>query len=151
MLFVFELPKGQDKFEEYGSPNPMMKEQPKVLHEISLRMKCKANTKYIIVPSTRVPEEAGKFSMSFYTDAGMLDFDVKRVDDPTNRYNFIMEEYEKAVARVPKWKVQKAKENLDTMIGADASLMKTQKTLKTKKTVREQTKRQKTLMKRGTT
>jgi hypothetical protein len=114
-------------------------------------MNIKANTKYIIVPSTRVPGEAGKFSLSFYTSAGMLDFDVKRVDDPTNRYNFIMEEYEKAVARVPKWKVQKAKENLDTMIGADASLMKTQKTLKTKKTVREQTKRQKTLMKRGTT
>ena len=62
-----------------------MKEQPKVLHEISLRMNVKANTKYIIVPSTRVPGEAGKFSLSFYTSAGMLDFDVKRVDDPTNR------------------------------------------------------------------
>ena len=63
----------------------MMKEQPKVLHEISLRMRCKANTKYIVVPSTRVPGEEGEFSLSFYTDAGMLDFDVKRLDKPDNR------------------------------------------------------------------
>ena len=85
MLFVFELPAGKDSLTEYGDPKPLYKEQPKVLHEISIRFKAKPNTKYIIIPSTRVAGETSTFSMSFYTSVGMLEFDVKRVDDPSDR------------------------------------------------------------------
>ena len=85
MLFVFELPPGKNRLTEYGDPKPLYKEQPKVLHEISIRFKAKPNTKYIIIPSTRIPGETSTFSMSFYTNLNMLEFDVTRVDKPDER------------------------------------------------------------------
>merc|ERR1712060_74529 len=48
-----------------------------------------------------------------------MGFDVKRVNDPTDRYTIIMEEYDKNERRVPKWKVQWCKENFKHMIGKD--------------------------------
>merc|ERR1712060_1049237 len=48
-----------------------------------------------------------------------MGFDVKRVNDPSDRYTFIMEEYDKNERRVPKWKVQWCKENFKHMIGKD--------------------------------
>ena len=89
MLFVFELPPGQDSLQAYGSPKPIFSEQPKVLHEISVRFEAKPNVKYIIVPSTRVAGDTGTFSVSFYTEAGMLDFDVRRVGEPNERCKYL--------------------------------------------------------------
>lgn len=39
MLFLFELPDSLERLAEYGKPQPMEKATPKVLHEISMRVK----------------------------------------------------------------------------------------------------------------
>lgn len=119
MLFLFELPEGQDRLLEYGSPAPIEKATPKVLHEMSMRVDLKAGKKYVLVPSARKAGTLGKFHLSLYVNQSQYEFDVKRVDDPTNRYKFIKEEYEKMDRRVPKWKVEWCKENLKYMIGKD--------------------------------
>lgn len=69
MLFLFELPAGMDRLAEYGKPEPMMKATPKVLHEISMRVKLQAGKKYVIVPSPRKAGTLGKFNLSIYTDS----------------------------------------------------------------------------------
>jgi len=59
MLFVFELKPGQTKVEKFDKslgdgPNPTMWfGKPIVQHEISMRLECKANTKYVIMLVTR--------------------------------------------------------------------------------------------------
>lgn len=63
----------------------MEKATPKVLHEISMRGKLVANKKYVIIPSPRKAGQTGEFTLGFYTDASMVNFDVKRIDDPTCR------------------------------------------------------------------
>lgn len=85
MLFLFELPDGQDRLQAYGSPNPIEKATPKVLHEISMRVNLKANKRYAIVPSPRKAGTLGKFNISIYTSCLQHEFDVVRVDDPTCR------------------------------------------------------------------
>ena len=55
MLFLFELPEGQDSITAYGSPAPASKATPKVLHEISMRVEVKAGKRYVFVPSPRKP------------------------------------------------------------------------------------------------
>jgi len=90
-----------------------------VLHEISMRVDLKAGKKYAIIPSPRKAGTLGKFHLSFYTSAAQHEFDVKRVDDPRNTYDFIAEEYDKSDRHVPKWKVKWCQDNLKTMIGKD--------------------------------
>ena len=68
MLFLFELPEGQDRLQAYGEPQPMEKATPKVLHEISMRVDLQAGKKYCIVPSTRKPTDTGHFHLSVYCD-----------------------------------------------------------------------------------
>jgi hypothetical protein len=134
MLFLFELPEGHERLLEYGSPEPMERGTPKVLHEISIRVQLKANKRYAIIPSPRKTGTLGKFTLSVYTDRAQHEFDVKRVDDPSCRCkylkvypnlrlfrsdNFILEEYEKNERRVPNWKVKWCQDNLKYMIGKD--------------------------------
>ena len=69
MLFMFELPRGKDRLEAYGDPQPCEKATPKVLHEISMRKKLKGGVKYCIVPSPRKAGTLGDFTMNFYTSA----------------------------------------------------------------------------------
>ena len=88
MLFLFELPDGKDRLEAYGSPEPIEKATPKVLHEISFRFEPKANKKYAIIPSPRKPVAVGDFTLSFYTNRAMHEFDVKRIDDPSCRCKY---------------------------------------------------------------
>ena len=83
MLFVFQLAPGQERLEEYDKPKPLIIGKPIVLHEISVRLKLKANERYLVVPSTRKAGDVGKFSLSFYTDLPMNEFDLKRLDDET--------------------------------------------------------------------
>ena len=83
MLCVFELPPGKDKVEKYVPP--MAKSTPKVLHEISLRLKLKKDKKYVIVPSPRNKGSLGKFFLSLYMDCELHDVDIKRIDDITDR------------------------------------------------------------------
>jgi len=85
MLFLFELPNHMSRLEAYGQPEPLIKATPTVLHEISLRIKCKPGQKYIVVPSPRKPGTLGQFNLSFYTSCPMVSFDVKRIDDPKCR------------------------------------------------------------------
>ena len=85
MLFLFEIPDTKDRLEEYGKPAPMEKATPKVLHEISMRVKLQKNKKYVIVPSPRKPGQTGEFNIAFYTNLSQIEFDVKRIDDPTCR------------------------------------------------------------------
>ena len=59
MLFLFELPDGQDRLQAYGSPAPIEKATPKVLHEMSMRVNLKAGKKYAFVPSPRKPGTLG--------------------------------------------------------------------------------------------
>ena len=89
MLFVFELPQGQDRVTAYGSPAPLDKATPKVLHEISMRIKVKAGKKYVFIPSPRKPGTLGKFHLSFYTGRPQHEFDVVRLDDPSCRCKFL--------------------------------------------------------------
>jgi len=72
-----------------------------------------------VVPSSRTPNTSGNFTLAFYTDLSQTEFDVKRLDDPTDRYNFVTEEYEKSERTVPQWKITWCKENLTSMIGKD--------------------------------
>jgi len=138
MLFLFELPEGQDRLLEYGSPDPIEKGTPKVLHEISLRVMLKANKRYAIIPSPRKAGTLGRFTLSVYTDRAQHEFDVKRIDDPSCRCkylkvyfnhrlfwtdNFILEEYEKNERRIPKWKIKWCQDNLKYMIGKDDEAM----------------------------
>lgn len=88
MLFMFELPDGQERLEEYGKPAPVEKAVPKVLHEISMRVDLKAGKRYVFIPSPRKPGTLGKFHLSIYIDQSQHEFDVKRVDDPTNRCKY---------------------------------------------------------------
>mmetsp|Transcript_26808 Transcript_26808/g.35852 ORF Transcript_26808/g.35852 Transcript_26808/m.35852 type:complete len:84 (+) Transcript_26808:1509-1760(+) len=83
----------------------MEKATPKVLHEISMRLKLCKGKRYVVVPSPRKPGTCGEFTISFYTDLPQTLFDVKRLDDPTCRYGFVKEEYEKSERQVPQWKI----------------------------------------------
>jgi len=85
MLFLFELPPGHDRLHEYGKPQPLLKATPKVLHEISMRVELEAGKKYAIIPSPRKQGTCGKFHLSFYTSAAQHEYDIVRVDDPSNR------------------------------------------------------------------
>ena len=87
MLFLFELPPGQDRLLAYGDENtPVMeKATPKVLHEISMRVDLKAGKSYVVIPSPRKAGTLGHFHLSFYVNQSQHEFDVKRVDDPSNR------------------------------------------------------------------
>lgn len=58
-------------------------------------------------------------------DCQLHDVDIRRLNDPTDRYEHIMEEFEKNDSRVPKWKVEWVRENLTTMIGKDDAGAKT--------------------------
>lgn len=80
MLFLFELPDSMNKLEEYGKPAPIEKATPKVLHEISMRVKLTAGKKYVIVPSPRKAGTLGKFSLSIYTSCSQTEYDVTRLD-----------------------------------------------------------------------
>ena len=88
MLFLFELPDTLNRLEEYGKPQPLEKVSPKVFHELSLRIKLQKNKKYVVVPSPRKAGTCGKFSLSFYTNLSITQFDVKRIDDPTCRCKY---------------------------------------------------------------
>ena len=85
MLFLFELPDSLERLAEYGKPQPMEKATPKVLHEISMRVKLQAGKRYVVVPSPRTPNTSGNFTLAFYTDLSQTEYDVKRLDDPTDR------------------------------------------------------------------
>ena len=85
MLFLFELPDGHERLTAYGTPQPTVKATPKVLHEISMRVDLLAGKRYAIIPSPRKAGTTGKFHLSFYTSAAQHEFDIKRVDDPSNR------------------------------------------------------------------
>ena len=123
MLCVFELAPGEEMLAAYDKP--LMKSSPKVLHEMSLRLHLKAGTKYVIVPSPRTKGSVGPFFLSLYMDCQLHDVDIRRLNDPTDRYEHIMEEFEKNDSRVPKWKVEWVRENLTTMIGKDDAGAKT--------------------------
>ena len=120
---------GADMLEAYGPP--LAKSTPKVLHEISLRLELKAGKRYVIVPSPRAKGTVGKFFLSLYMNCQLHDVDIRRLNDPNDRYEHIMEEYEKNDSRVPKWKVEWVRENLDTMIGKNDSGVKRLKKAKT--------------------
>ena len=83
MLCVFELPAGASRLEEYTKP--FAKSTPKVLHEISLRLKLKAGTKYVIVPSPRTAGTTGSFFLSLYMACELHDVDIRRIDDVSDR------------------------------------------------------------------
>lgn len=83
MLFLFELPDGQDRLSQYGTP--FEKATPKVLHEISMRVHLKAKKRYVIVPSPRKAGTLGKFNLSVYTSLLQHEYDVVRIDDPQCR------------------------------------------------------------------
>lgn len=104
-----------------------------MLHEISLRVELKKGTKYVIIPSPRNKGSLGDFFLSLYMDCELHDVDIKRIDDVTDRYSHIMEEYEKNDSRIPKWKVEWVRNNLKDMIGKD-DCGKKKTTLKRKKT-----------------
>ena len=89
MLFIFELPEGHDRLLAYGSPDPIEKGTPKVLHEISLRVNLKAGKRYAIIPSPRKAGTLGEFTLSVYTDRAQHEFDVKRIDDPSCRCKYL--------------------------------------------------------------
>lgn len=97
----------------------MVKATPKVLHEMSMRVNLKANKRYAIIPSAFKAKATGEFHLSIYTDRPQHEFDVTRIDDPTCRYSFIMQEYEKNERRVPSWKIKWCQENLKHMITKD--------------------------------
>lgn len=73
--------------------------------ELSIRVKLKAGNRYIIVPTTKELDKEGKYFLSLYFSCELHDVDIQRIGHPSERYAFIMEEYEKAERMVPKWKV----------------------------------------------
>ena len=117
LLAIFELEPGQDRLEKYVKP--LQKSTPKVLHEISLRLKLKGGKKYVIVPSPDKQGLLGNFYLSLYMDCQLHDVDIRRIDDPSDRYCHVVEEYEKNESRVPKWKVEWVRDHLDDMISKE--------------------------------
>ena len=120
MLGVFELEEGKERLEKYTKP--LMKTTPKVSHEISLRLQLQGGKKYVIVPSPNKQGQLGKYYLSLYMDCQLYDVDIRRIDDPSDRYGHIMEEYEKSESRVPKWKVEWVRQHLDDMICKEDSI-----------------------------
>ena len=96
----------------------------------------------MIIPSPDKQGSLGQFYLSLYMDCQLHDVDIRRIDDPSDRYSHIMEEYEKNESRVPKWKVEWVREHLDDMISKEDKRKATIKSplVKRKTTVRNQLK-----------
>lgn len=143
MLFLFELNADENKLTQYR--DPLMKATPKVLHEISLRVNLTAGKRYLVVPVARDRNITADFSLAFYFDLPCHDVQLTRINHPQERYTFIQEEFEKSDRRVPAWKIDYLKKNLETMIGSkDVSNLKTKMTRK--KTKKYQSKKTQKLL-----
>jgi len=90
---VMRLPQGKNRVEKFDKANIEGVSILKEHREVSLRLKLKPG-RYVIVPSTRSPGLQGLFYLSLYFDHSLDGVNVKRIDDPKNRFRVIEEEAE---------------------------------------------------------
>jgi hypothetical protein len=85
ILFIYELPPGQDKLTSMDVGIKLKMEKPTVLIQISTRVKLIAGKKYVVIPAIKNAGATGEFYMSFYFDIPMYMMDIRNLTDPTNR------------------------------------------------------------------
>jgi len=63
--------------------------------------------------------------LSLYFDIQLHDVDIRNIQNPKEKYEFIMEEYEKSDRNVPEWKVDWVTNNVQDFIGSTDSGLET--------------------------
>lgn len=92
--------------------------------ENSGRANLKAGVSYVVVCSTEMPKQRGRFFLSVYFNQALRDVSIKRVVHPSDTNGakeevlpyFIPEEAEKLVNQTPVWKIELVKESLKYMM-----------------------------------
>jgi len=122
-VYIVELEPGQERVEAFDAAllKSKMMESMKlsITREQTLRKQLKANTKYVIIPTAKIAGTLGEFYLSVYFDTPIHTVDIRRLDDPSDHFEYIPEEYEKGDRFVPEWKKKIILNSMDHLIGAN--------------------------------
>jgi len=120
-VYIIELEPGQDRVEAFDGAllktKKMQQMKLSITREQTLRKQLTGGKKYVIIPTQKVAGELGEYYLSVYFDTPLFSIDVGRIDDPSDQFKYIPEEYEKGDKTVPEWKKKLIFNSIDHMIG----------------------------------